>query len=399
MGRTLVIAKKEMKDTLRDRRTMLLLVVFPMVVMPALMLLILRFTERQAESADAEYVEIALIGDEYAPGLRQAVAADTQIVVVPGVRPDDVRNLIRRDSLDGAIVVPSDFQDRVDADAQASMMILFQSSRSFDVTERRLRDVVEAYDDEIVSGRISRLALDPDLFDAIDTQEVDLATLQEVLGQQVGGFLPYLFVIFMLTAAMNVGIDLSAGEKERGTLETLLSSPATRFEIVVGKFLVISLVAIASAFAAIVSISLVVRFGIGEEIPPEIMEVIWSILNVKVIAMLATLLIPLAAFFASAVLAIAIMAKSFKEAQGSLMPLMMVVIVPVLLGVLPGMELNARTALVPILNVSLATKDVISGTINPLHLAISYASLFALAGLSLWFCVKWFSREETLFRN
>jgi sodium transport system permease protein len=362
-------------------------------------LLVVRYTQRQEESADAQRVKIALIGDESAPGLRQAVAADTQIVIVPGIGPGEVRDLIRADSLDGAIIVPPDFQDRIDADAQASTVILFQSSRSFDVTLDRLRDVIEAYDDEIVSGRVVRLALDPDLFDAIDTQEVDLATLQEVLGQQVGGLIPYVFVIFMLTAAMNVGIDLSAGEKERGTLETLLSSPATRFEIVVGKFLVITFVAITSALAAMAGGYLVVRFGLGEEIPPELMEVVWSVFNFKVIAMLATLLIPLAAFFSSAVLAIAILAKSFREAQGSLMPLMLVVIVPVLLGVLPGIELNARTALVPILNVSLATKDVISGTINPLHLAISYASLFALAGLSLWFCVKWFNREETLFRS
>ncbi len=355
MGRTLTIAKKEIKDTLRDRRTILLLIVFPLVVFPSLILLIVRYTQRQAENAEAERVEIALIGEEYAPGLRQAVAADTQIVIVPGVSAGDIRNLIREDSLDGAIIVPPDFQDRIEADAQASTMILFQSSGGFNVTERRLRDVVEAYDQEIVSGRISRLALDPDLFDAIDTQPVDLATLQEVLGQEAGGFVPYLFVIFMLTAAMNVGIDLSAGEKERGTLETLLSSPATRLEIVVGKFLVITLVALASALGAIVAAYVVVRFGVIDEIPPEVTDVVWSVLNVKVIAMLATLLIPVAAFFASAVLAIAILAKSFKEAQGTLAPLLMVVIVPVLLGILPGIELNARTALVPILNVSLAT--------------------------------------------
>ncbi len=399
MGRTLTIAKKEMKDTLRDRRTLLLLLVFPLVVFPSLALLVFRFTQRQAENAEAERVEIALIGDEYAPGLRQVVAADSQIVIVPGVSSEDVRNLILEDSLDGAIIVPQDFQDRIDADAQATTMILFRSSGAFNVTQGRLRDAVETYDQQIVSGRIDRLDLDPDLFDAIDTQGVDLATLQEVMGQTVGGFLPYLFVIFMLTAAMNVGTDMSAGEKERGTLETLLSSPATRFEIVVGKFLVISFVAITSAVASLVSIALVVRFGIGDDIPPELMDVVWSVLNVKVIAMLATLLVPLAAFFSSAVLAIAIMAKSFREAQSSLMPLMMVVFVPVILGLLPGIELNARTALVPILNVSLATKDVISGTIDPVHLAISYASLFLLAGLSLWFCVMWFSREETLFRN
>ena len=145
-----------------------------------------------------------------------------------------------------------------------------------------------------------------------------LATLQEVLGQRVGGMLPYLFVSMMLTAAATVGIDMSAGEKERGTLETLLSSPATRSEIVVGKSLVIALAGMVSALASMVGVYLVVRFG-ASEIPPEVMEFVGSVLTAKVIAMVATLLVPLAVFFATAVLAVAIVAKSFKEAQSTLM--------------------------------------------------------------------------------
>ena len=142
---------------LRDRRTLLLLLVFPLVVFPSLALLVFRFTQRQAENAEAERVEIALIGDEYAPGLRQVVAADSQIVIVPGVSSEDVRNLILEDSLDGAIIVPQDFQDRIDADAQATTMILFRSSGAFNVTQGRLRDAVATYDQQIVSGRIDRL--------------------------------------------------------------------------------------------------------------------------------------------------------------------------------------------------------------------------------------------------
>ena len=117
------------------------------------------------------------------------------------------------------------------------------------------------------------------------------------------------------------------------------------------------------------------------------------------IAMIATLLLPLAAFFSAMILALAIQAKSFKQAQSTLTTLSLVVILPVLFGLLPGIELNTKTALIPILNVSLATKDVISGTIEPLHLVLSYISLFVLAAASIWFCVVWFSREETLFRG
>jgi len=135
------------------------------------------------------------------------------------------------------------------------------------------------------------------------------------------------------------------------------------------------------------------------EIPPEVMEVLWSILSVKVVVMILTLLLPLAVFFGAAILAVSIYSKSFKEAQSSLTPISIVIIIPVVLGLLPGMELNLTTAMIPILNVSLATKDVIAGTINPLHLVVSYVSLLVLAAASVAFAVKWFNREETLFRT
>ena len=261
-----------------------------------------------------------------------------------------------------------------------------------------MRDAVNGYDEEIVDGRIRRLSLDPNLFDAIATHARDVSTIQEVLGKTVGGILPYMFVIFMFTGAMYAGIDLSAGEKERGTLETLLSSPASRIEIVLGKFVVVTTIGLASALISMVGLYLGVRGAIGD-IPQEALDVIWDILSVKVVAMIATLLLPLAAFFSATILALAIQAKSFKEAQSTLTPLSIVVILPVMLGLLPGIELNAQTAMIPVLNVSLATKDVIAGTIDPVHLVISYLSLFALAAASLWFCVVWFNREETLFRN
>ncbi|MCH8937213.1 MAG: ABC transporter permease, partial [Gemmatimonadetes bacterium] len=283
-------------------------------------------------------------------------------------------------------------------DEQASIVLYYRSSSSFKVAEQRLRGAVDDYDEEIVDGRIRRLSLDPNLFDAIAIEARDISTMQEVLGKTVGGFLPYMFVIFMFTGAMYAGIDLSAGEKERGTLETLLSSPATRLEIVLGKFVVVATIGIASALISMLGLYLGVRVAIGE-IPPEALEVVWDILNWKVVAMIATLLLPLAAFFSAMILALAIQAKSFKEAQSILTPFSIVIILPVAFGLLPGIELNAQTAMIPILNVSLATKEVIAGTINPVHLAISYVSLFALAAASLWFCVVWFNREETLFRS
>lgn len=398
MTRALTIVKKEFTDTIRDKRTIIAMVVVPLLAVPVMMTLALKVTQRQERRASEEVIEVAFVGREYAPGLYDALDADSLVDVRSDVAAADIESLIRNDSLDGALVVPPDFPRRVEADAQATLSMYYRSSNSFNVTERRLADAIDAYDEEIVGGRIERLNLDPNLFDAVEVTEVDIATLQERLGQTVGGFLPYMFVIFMFTGGLYAGIDLSAGEKERGTLETLLSSPAARLDIVLGKWIVVATIAVASALMSMLGLYLGVRYGV-DDIPTEVMSIVWSILDVKVIAMLATLLVPLAAFFAALILALAIQAKSFKEAQSSLTPLSFFIIIPVVFGLLPGIELNAQTALIPILNVSLATKDVISGTINPLHLAISYASLFALAAASLWFCVTWFNREETLFRG
>jgi sodium transport system permease protein len=397
MTRIHTIVKKEFTDTLRDKRTILTMIVMPLLLVPILMNVVFKVTQRQQRKAEIELIDLAFVGGEYAPRLLELVQADSQFVVREDVRENEFEQMIRDDTLDAGIVVPPDFLERVTADEQAEVVLYYRSSSSFAVAEGRLRGVIGGYDEEIVDGRIRRMSLDPDLFEAIAVEARDVSTMQEVLGKTVGGFLPYMFIIFMFTGAMYAGIDLSAGEKERGTLETLLSSPASRLEIVLGKFAVVATVGIASALISMFGLYLGVR-GI-EDIPPEAMEAVWEILSVKVVAMVATLLLPLAAFFAAMILALAIQAKSFKEAQSTLTPLSIVVIMPVVFGLLPGIELNAQTALIPVLNVSLATKEVIAGTINPLHLVMSYVSLFALAAASLWFCVVWFNREETLFRS
>ena len=397
MTRINTIVKKEFTDTLRDKRTILTMIVIPLLMVPILMNITIRVIQRQERKAEVELIDLAFIGGEYAPRLLEMVQADSQFVVHEDVRENEFEQLIRDDTLDAGIVVPPDFLERVTADEQAEVVLYYRSSSTFAVAEGRLRGIIGDYDEEIVDGRIRRMSLDPNLFDAIVVERRDISTMQEVLGKTVGGFLPYMFIIFMFTGAMYAGIDLSAGEKERGTLETLLSSPASRLEIVMGKFLVVATVGIASALISMFGLYLGVR-GI-EDIPPEAMEAVWDILSVKVVVMIATLLLPLAAFFAAMILAFAIQAKSFKEAQSTLTPLSIVVIMPVVFGLLPGIELNAQTALIPVLNVSLATKEVIAGTINPLHLVMSYVSLFALAAASIWFCVVWFNREETLFRS
>lgn len=397
MGRAATIIRKEFLDTIRDKRTIITMVVVPLAVIPLLIGVMAKIAQRMQERAEAEVSIVAFLGRDAAPTLHARIEADTLFAIVEGVAEAELDSLIRSDSLDGAIVAPAGFEDRVRADGRGAVRVYFRSSNTLNVTERRIRDAIDAYDEEIVASRIDRLALDADMFDAVEIVPVDIASLQEVLGKTVGGFLPYMFVLLCFTGAMYPGIDLGAGEKERGTLETILSSPASRLDIVVGKFTVVWSIGLVSALLSMLGLYLGVRSV--TEIPPEVLDVVWNVLNVKVVLMIASLLVPLAAFFSSTILALSIHSKSFKEAQSTLTPLSLIVILPVAIGLMPGIELNARTALVPVLNVSLATKEVIAGTIQPLHLALSYVSLILLAGAGIAFCVTWFNREETLFRT
>ena len=227
--------------------------------------------------------------------------------------------------------------------------------------------------------------------------EVDIATTQEKFGKAIGGFLPYIFVIFCFIGIMYPAIDLAAGEKERGTLETLLTTPVGRFEILLGKFGVVVLTGIGSALISIVGLYIGIRQA--GDIPPEIMEVILSVLKPETIGMLISLLLPLTMFFAGLLLSLSMFAKTFKEAQSIITPANFLVIIPVAIGLIPGIELNTTTAFIPVLNVSLATKGIISGTINYALLAEVYASLIILAGLSLFVSSKLFMRESVIFRG
>jgi sodium transport system permease protein len=274
--------------------------------------------------------------------------------------------------------------------------LYYKSTEDRDITKMRLLELVKDFEKKLVSARFKKLNLNETIVETVKLNEINVATSKEKIGQLLGGFLPYLFIIFCFIGGMYPAIDLGAGEKERGTLETLMTSPANRFQILLGKFGVVVLTGVTSAVISI--IGLYVGIQQMRDIPQELLDSILGILEFQSIALVLSLLIPLTIFFAGIQLSLSIFAKSFKEAQSIISPLTIVVILPAFIGLMPGISLNSTTALIPVLNVYLATKDIISGTITLGLLMEVYVSLIVLAGLSLYGCKIWFEREETMFR-
>ena len=393
----LTIAKKELTDITRDRRSLIMMIVLPFVLIPGLFGVVYTIQSQQAEKASEEQIKLSFFGKEYAPDLYQAFAQLDKVIILDQIPSDSVESYIQDEYLNAAIYVNSDYQKSIDQNKQAQIIIKFKGTDSFGITRDLIKSVLSNNENQIINERMNELNLKPDIVKAYKIDYKDVASVQEKLGKIAGGFLPYFFIIFGFMGAMYPALDLGAGEKERGTLETILSSPATRLDVVLGKFLVVMLAAFITAFIALGGM----YFGIQTfpDLEPWVLEIVNEMLTLKNIALIMSLILPISAFFSALLLGLSIYAKSFKEAQSIVGPLNIAIIFPALIGTLPGIELNAVTSLIPILNVSLASKDIIAGTINPWYMMEVYVSLIIFAGLAILWCVNWFNRESTIFRN
>ena len=391
------VFKKELKDSLRDRRTIVFMIVIPLLLFPLLFRVMISVEKSQADKERAKKLRVACIDRGNAAPFVATLRGREDVVLVPGVPADSVAALIRADSLDGAFVFAESFDADVAEMRPGRVDLYYKSTDDRAIVQDRLRKPLGEYEKVLLAERFARLELDSTIVDAVELRAQNVASMEERVGKAVGGMLPYIFIIFCFMGAMYPAIDLGAGEKERGTMETLLTAPVNRFHILLGKFGVVVLSGLVSASVSILGLFIAIKQS--TEIPQQFMDIIVKMLGWDTILLVLSLLLPLTIFFAGILLSVSLTARSFKEAQSMISPLNIAVIVPAAIGLIPGIKMSYATAMIPILNVSLATKELIAGTMRSSHLVVVYASLVTLALLSLYGSVWWFKRESTIFRS
>ena len=401
MRGTLTIFFKELKDTLRDRRTIIVMVVLPLFLFPVLLGIVSGIQKNQQKKAQEKQLRVAVIAPDSNTAFLGILGKQKEITIVDDIPEDSIVSSIENEKLDGAYVFSATFKKDVEDLKPGGVTLYFKSTGDQNIIKQRLREPLKILEKEELESRFQRLNLDSSIIKPVKVNEIDITSSKELFGKMIGGFLPYIFVIFCFIGSMLPAIDLTAGEKERGTIETLLASPANRFEILCGKFMLVSLTGITSALISLLSLYIAFHNLSGgfSDFPPEIRNVILDLLEPKSIIMLVSLLLPLTMFFAGILLSLSMYAKTFKEAQGIITPLNLIILIPVVIGLMPGIEFNTVTALIPVLNVSLASKAIFAGTIEPVLLAEAYVSLIILAGLALYAAAKFFSMESVIFRN
>ena len=221
---------------------------------------------------------------------------------------------------------------------------------------------------------------------------------KEVL-KVVASFLPYVLILMCFLGGLHPATDLGSGEKERLTLETLLVAPASRLEIAVGKFGVVFLSALLAGLLATASLAWTFTSGLASK---EMSAMLDLKLDAKTVLLCLGLIAPLAAVFASLMLAMSIYAKSQKEAQSLMMPLQFLILVPAILSTIPTIELDTRFAWVPVMNVALGLRAILTAggaTLPWTEIVIIFVSTSLFALLALLFCARRFNQESVIFRS
>lgn len=265
-------------------------------------------------------------------------------------------------------------------------------------------EALRAWEDKILQQRLEIAGLPTSLPKPVNPVREDLASTAQLGAVMWSKLFPALLVIMSMTGAFYPAIDLCAGEKERGTMETLLISPAKRIEIVFGKFFTVLCFSVSTAVLNLVSIGMTgqhmaslmkrapgVQMAAAPEFPP-LYALVWIIV----------LLLPLAAMFSALCLALATFARSSKEGQYYLTPLLMVTLGLTVFCVSPGIELNLFYSVMPIAGVALLLKGLLltpQDTVIYLYAIPVLVTSIAYSLLALWWSVDQFQREEVLFRE
>jgi sodium transport system permease protein len=374
----------------------MMMLVIPILIFPIIMNLFASVSKSFQEEAANKKIKIGIVGTENNFLQLELNAIPKELGEKEIILYKDTLSLIndlKKDSLQLGAYVSSEFNQLMDSMHPAPLTFFFNA------TDMGMKERAEAYmaviDAKAKSKRFVKLGIEEARTQPITTEYRNIASDKEMIGKLAGGILPYIFIAFGFIGCMYPAIDLFTGEKERGTIETLLTTPVARWQILFGKMGVVVLSGLTAATCALLGLFFSIEF-IDSEGNAEILKIVHSILNPTFIVLLYSLLIPLTVFFAGLMIPIAVNAKSFKEAQSIITPLNIVMVLPAMVGFFPGIELNFVTACIPVVNIVLATKELIAGSLDIGLVALSFSVMMSLAILSVIFSYKRFDNETNI---
>jgi len=352
--------------------------------------------------AKEEVPKVMLRGGDDSPAVVEGLKKLGTIQIVPAA-PNWKDQIINKE-IRAAVEIPAGFQADVDQQKSDTIEISnYKGEMKSEFASDKIETYMKEYRDKVVKDRLAAKNLPETVLNPFEVKRENVAPEEKVSGAAFGGIIGYMVILLCMTGAMYPAMDLTAGEKERGTMETILSSPISRMHLVLGKFFLILTAALGTAALSVLSMG--VSFSVlghytgktegGRAAAAEFLLK----LGPKTVFSVFFMALPIAVLFSATLMTIALFAKTYKEAQSYLTPMTFVVIIPAIAAMLPGVELTAKLSLVPILGTSLLCKELVAGTYHWNLIAIIFTSNCVYAAVALFLAIKMFQRESVLFRS
>jgi sodium transport system permease protein len=393
-----IVYRKEFTEWTRDRRTLISTVLVPLLIFPIMIVGIIGVSSTLVGQAKKEVPKVMVLGGDDSPQLLASLRRLSTLDVVPYA--SNWKDQISNKEIRAAVDIPPRFQASLESGGTETLKIYYYEGElksSFGAD--RLEKFLEDYRDSVVKERLAAKNLPASVLTPFEVKQENVAPPEKVSGATIGTFVGYMVIILSMTGAIYPAIDLTAGEKERGTMETILSSPISRLDLVLGKFLLVFSASLAAAILSVTSMTTsfaVLNHAHLTDSNGQLLQLNLAALSVVFVFVMA---LPLAVLFSAALMTIALFAKSYKEAQSYVTPLTFVAVIPAVASVLPGVELTPKLALIPVLNTALCCKEIITGTYHWNSIAVIFASTCVYAAVALFLAFKTFQRESVLFRS
>jgi sodium transport system permease protein len=384
--RARAVAKKELTDHTRDKRSMSSALLFPLF---GPLVFAVMFTLMASWMTKDKVIELPVIGAENAPGL---VAFLQRYGVKTKDAPPDYEAKVQEGALDAVLIVPEGYGKRFSSAMPAEVKLVVDSSRtSAHAGQQRVRRLIEGYGSLIGSQRLIARGVTPEIAAPVIVEDKDLATPEKQAAMLLSS-IPLFLVMAAFMGGMNVAIDVTAGERERGSLEPLLLNPVSRLGVVLGKWFATIVAALAATLVATLAFYVLIH-----RVPLQDLGVKAKLDAPEVVGILLAV-VPLAPLACALQMLVATYARSFKEAQTYLQLFMMLPMIPAMILGLNPVKTKLWMLTVPILGQDILLGEVLRGENVPaLWYALSGASALAIGALIIGATTRLFGQERIVF--
>ena len=387
----LTVFFKELLDNVRDRRTLASALIMGPIFGPVMFAVVINMSIDRALDDAESIMELPVIGQEYAPNLMRFLESRNIDIVAGPEDADGAAEAVKLGLHDVVLVVPENFGEQL-ADTIPARVELYsdEANSQGEKEERRARGALRAYNQQLAGIRLSARGINPLLLRPINIDEVDVST-PSGRSAMLLGMMSYFFIFALLMGGMYLAIDTTAGERERGSLEPLLSLPVTRGQLILGKIMATCVFMAASLILSLLSFFVVLEFMPLEQLG------MTPNFGLPVVAAAFFLLLPFTLLGASLMTLVASFTKSYKEAQTWLSVVLIAPTLPILVVSILTLRPQLEFMFVPSLSQHLILVDMVKNEpLNGLHIAISVCSTLVFGAILTWICARLYRREGLL---